>query len=233
MTSFVTFDIDWSPDWMIEDVLAILERHQVKSTWFVTHESRQVAALQNNPLVERGIHPNFMPNSSHGNSEAEVFDYIKAIVPEAVSMRTHGLVQSTGLLLRAADRYGMRLDSSLFLPPQAQGRLHDLAVGATRIRRAPFFWANDLTMQHPSPTWDTRTMLSGDQLRIFDFHPFHVMLNTNDYQLYEALKIKRSLPEWDRDFIAAHRASGPGPATFLAELAEAVQGHGGFLRDLL
>ena len=36
---FLTIDIDWAPDWMIEPFLNILIKEKVNSTIFVTHQS--------------------------------------------------------------------------------------------------------------------------------------------------------------------------------------------------
>lgn len=229
---FLTLDIDWSPDWMIEDVMATLERHKVRSTWFVTHDSPAIAALRGHPLVERGIHPNFLDGSSHGRSEAEVFGFVRGIVPEAVSMRTHGLFQSTGLLLRAAGQHGIRLDSSLFVPPDADGGPHDILVDDIVLRRVPYCWADDMTIRHPQPNWSSVPGNGAGTIRVFDFHPFHLMLNTVDYKLYEKLKGLRPLREWDRAFVASHRSQGGGPATFFSMLVETMS-PGGFLRELL
>ena len=58
----LTFDIDWAPDWMIEEVASILIEHNVKTTWFVTHASPAIDKLRQMPeLFELGIHPNRLP----------------------------------------------------------------------------------------------------------------------------------------------------------------------------
>src|SRR5207244_3974947 len=72
---------------------------QVRATWFVTHMSPAISRLRRNPeLFELGIHPNFLPGSTHGDTPDAVLRHCRALVPDAVSMRTHCLVQSTLLL---------------------------------------------------------------------------------------------------------------------------------------
>ena len=95
----ITIDIDWAPDFMIDYCMQILLVAQVKATWFITHKSPMLDKLRQYPdLFELGIHPNFYPNSSHGESEEAIIGYCMDLVPEARSMRTHGLCQSSYLL---------------------------------------------------------------------------------------------------------------------------------------
>lgn len=117
-TDFIlTFDVDWAPDNVIDYVAEILTEHKVKATWFITHESDAINRLsKNSDLFELGIHPNLLNGSTHGKTEDEILKHMKAIVPNAVSMRTHGLYQSTNFLTKAAKEYGILNDVSLFLP---------------------------------------------------------------------------------------------------------------------
>ena len=51
------------------------------------------------------MHPNFLPGSTQGDTARAVLDHCLAIVPEASTMRTHGLFQSSALLaLLAGDK---------------------------------------------------------------------------------------------------------------------------------
>ena len=221
---------------MLDDIVQVLTENGIKSTWFVTHASPAIERMRLLPdLIELGIHPNCLPNSSHGTDEAAVLKYVKDIVPDAVSMRTHGLYQTSAFLIRAAQHYGIRIDSSLFLP-DARGCCHyDIRVDDTCLRRMPFCWADDTTMRHPSPEWSF-AYAAGDseRVRVFDFHPFHVALNTVDYSVYEDLKSQLPLPKWSRSFIAPHRADGEGPRTVFQQMTAAMAGTRTlFLKDLL
>jgi hypothetical protein len=219
--TFVTFDVDWSPDWMIEDVCRILDSHDAPSTWFVTHDSPAIRKLRlRADRVELGIHPNCLPGSTHGRSEREALAHVKRIVPEAVSMRTHGLYQTTAFLLLAAAEFGIRLDSSIFMPI-FDAMPFDLRVENIHMTRIAFFWADDLTMRDPHGSWQLPDGLQDPGTRVFAFHPFHIALNTTDYSLYERLKKECPLPQWSESFVAAHRNPGDGPRTFLEKLVRA------------
>jgi hypothetical protein len=233
--TIVTFDVDWAPDWMIDDALERLARRGIKSTWFVTHASPAIERLRGRgDLVELGIHPNCLPGSSHGGTEAEALAFVKRIVPDAVCMRTHSLYQTSPFLLRAAAEFGIRLDSSLYVPERGGIPPHDWRVDDIVLRRVPFGWADDLAMRAPRPDWSLPAAPNGKGPRVFDFHPVHVALNTGDYAAYEKLKARRPLPQWTQDFVAPHRGEGPGVGTFLEALLTTLSGRPTFfLRDLL
>src|SRR5437588_10311456 len=95
----LTFDVDWAPDYMIDFVAERLLKDRMRPTWSVTHESPAIERLRSNSdIFELGVHPNFLPGSSHGGNTHDVLRSCMAMVPEAQSFRTHSLVQSTPLL---------------------------------------------------------------------------------------------------------------------------------------
>ena len=49
---FVTVDIEWSKDEIIEDVINLVEKKNIPVTWFVTHETKLLGRLRENPLFE-------------------------------------------------------------------------------------------------------------------------------------------------------------------------------------
>ena len=90
----VTLDIDWAPDWMVEDVVERLVRAGVRATLFATHDSPLLRSLEGNSEIEIGLHPNFLPGSSHGSTPEEIFATLRSWYPRATACRTHSLVQS-------------------------------------------------------------------------------------------------------------------------------------------
>jgi hypothetical protein len=231
----VTIDVDWSPDWVIEEVTELLLRRGVKSTWFVTHASPAIERLRTRPdLFELGVHPNRLANSSHGTNDVEVLRYVKALVPEAVSMRTHGLYQTSAFLLAAARDFGIRIDSSLYLPASIAA-VFDFSFDGVTLRRAPFSWADDVAIRACVPDWTLPADLtSAPGLKIFAFHPIHLVLNTIDYGVYEHLKTVAPLPQWDRALIEPRRFPGVGPRTVFEQLIAALApGRPIQLKDLL
>ena len=187
--ALITIDVDWAPDFMIDHVAAVLLATSVKSTWFVTHGSAAIDRLRLRPdLFELGIHPNFQAGSSHGSTPSDVIKHCMEIVPEAVSMRTHSLVQSTPLLQRTVQLSPVRVDLSLFLPGvPAVGPLVQHVTSPALIR-VPYTWEDDDEMARPEPRWDPTAVLLGPRPVIFDFHPVHIYLNSNSMRAYERLK---------------------------------------------
>lgn len=93
--ALLTLDIDWAPDCTIEWIARTLVARQVRATWFVTHLSPAVERLRDHPdLFQLGIHPNFLAGSSHGDTTDAVLGHCMGLVPEALTMRSHALVQS-------------------------------------------------------------------------------------------------------------------------------------------
>lgn len=45
-TALLTLDIDWAPDFIIDEVVSILVKNNVKATWFITHNSPAIDRLR-------------------------------------------------------------------------------------------------------------------------------------------------------------------------------------------
>jgi hypothetical protein len=231
----ITIDIDWAQDWVIDYTAKILIENNVKATWFVTHRSEAVDRLKRySHLFELGIHPNMLSGSTHGNSEDEVLGHIKSIVPDAISMRTHGLYQSTNFLVKAAKGYGIAIDVSLFLPRATNLLPHRLNWGGSNLWRIPYFWEDDSEMFEDDPIWDlSNKRLEHYGLKVFDFHPIHIVLNTDKYEKYVNLQKIRPLSEWDEAFIQEHTNKGNGTGRFFLQLVEELRGKGACIKDII
>jgi len=56
---FITMDLDWACDDVLNDTIDLVERYDVAVTWFVTHDTPVLERLRENPKFELGLHPNF------------------------------------------------------------------------------------------------------------------------------------------------------------------------------
>lgn len=219
----ITFDVDWAPDWCVELCADLCERAAVPATFFITHASPALAALRRQPSVELGLHPNFLPGSSHGETPRAVLDHCLALVPEASAMRTHGLFQSSALFALVSDHYPrIETDVSLLLPFHRNLAPTDLFMGAShrRLTRLPYCWEDDVAATWPEWRWNADPMTSPG-LAIFAFHPIHVALNTARLEPYEALKhalAGKPLAAVNREELAPFIDHGPGTRDFLARL---------------
>jgi hypothetical protein len=187
----ITLDIDWAPDIAIDFVADQLIRQQVRATWFVTHHSPAVERLRTYPeLFELGIHPNFLPGSTHGTTPEEVLETCMGLIPDAKSMRTHALFQSTPLLMTVMRKTKIIADASLFLPYTDFIRPCEYYCDGKTLLRFPFFWEDDFEMLHSPPLWNCLQEYASPGLKIFNFHPIHIYLNSCNYQAYNLLKAR-------------------------------------------
>ncbi len=227
----ITLDLDWAPDFMIDAAAQALLDREVKATWFVTHDSPAVARLRERPdLFELGIHPNFLAGSSHGSTPQEVVAHCAALVPGARAVRTHCLLQSTPLhdaLLEGSD---VEVDLSLFLPGARGVEAVEQWSPGGRLVRLPYVWQDNMEMYSPAPNWDAAGLLDAPGLRIFDFHPVHVWLNSADFAPYERMKASMPLPEVTELHAFGFRNGGPGAMTAFLDLADALAADGGGAR---
>ncbi len=227
----LSFDIDWAPDFVIDAIAEKLVAHSVKATWFVTHASPAVSRLAARPdLFELGIHPNFLPGSDHGCTPAEALAFVTGLVPNAVSVRTHALVQSGPILDAILTHTSVTVDSSLFLPRMPAIRPVPYWRRGTRtIWRVPFFWSDLAEAELDVPDWTLASLLEGGPgLKVLDFHPIHVYLNSTDGESYAGLKREVArLAEAAPDVVRRYRHDGAGAGTLFSAVVDhlASEGH--------
>ena len=219
----LTFDIDWAPDWAINVCVELCSKACVSATFFATHQSDSLEMLRANPQFEVAIHPNFLPGSSHGEEMKTVIDHCLSFVPEASSIRSHGLVQSTRLFECIADYYPqLSVDASLLLPMHSHLLPFEMPFGSSRRRltRIPGYWEDDVAAIDTGWCWN-RTLPDGEGLQVLTFHPIHVALNTATLNNYEELRrqVGRSnLPTVSEREALPFYHQGEGTRTFLERI---------------
>ncbi len=179
-----TSDIDWAPEEVIEDTLALFQEHGVKCTLFATHASSIISSC-NRSLFEIAIHPNFnsLLNGKEGSID-RILDAILEIYPGSKGVRSHSLMQSTLILSKFLER-GLIYDSNYFLPYSKNSQPFKLWNGMIRI---PFNWEDDIHCLYGFSFEDSQIDISQDSLNVFNFHPIHVYLNTETLSRYESAK---------------------------------------------
>ena len=180
----LTVDIDWAPDYMLEDAYVLLK--DASPTLFATHESPLLKILSSE--VDVGIHPNLSSGSSHGDNIHDVVSFFQSL--EYVNfewLRFHVLGHAYPDLEVLANN-GTQIDSSYcllngkFIVPHLQPGL-DMVM-------APYFWEDGLRLKSGANDefidWDAQG------LKIFDFHPIDIYFNTPNIEYRN--KIKRLYP---------------------------------------
>ena len=188
----IILDEDWAPDFVIEDVKSLLESNQIKSTWFITHRSDILNDFKkDSELFELGIHPNFLPNSTHGQTTQAVMEHCLDILPDTKSMRAHAYAQSSLLYSFVATHTSIAIDASIFIPHADHLAPFQYWIGNRSIYRTPVFWEDDNEMKIPGFRWDVDQIdLLKPGLKIFAFHPIHIYLNTSTMAQYINMKNK-------------------------------------------
>jgi hypothetical protein len=202
-TVCLTLDVDWASDEILADALALVDELGVPYTVFCTHSTPILEGLDP-ARVELAWHPNFLA----GRDEAEVLDELAVAFPDAVGVRAHALYfhsRLVPLLLRRGIHYVA----------------HDLRFAATGLHsethwsglvNVPGFWEDDVhSMVHGGDFQPGTVDVVGAGLKVFDFHPIHLRLNTDHMARYERA---RSDIEAGRS-LAGHVNPGRGSRSFL------------------
>lgn len=216
---FLTFDIDWAHDIVLLDTIDLLESAGVSATLFVTHETKLLERLRANNKFELGVHPNFnflldAKGVSGGNAK-QVVEQILALVPEAKSVRSHSMTQNSRLL-DIFKESGLTHDVNHFIPAHTNIELCPwyLWNGLCRI---PYFWEDDIACMY-SLKDNMEELALSQSLKVFDFHPIHIFLNTEHLDRYERTRHLHSNP----NELIKHRYEGEGTRTRLIELLKLV-----------
>lgn len=181
-----TCDIDWAPEEVIADTISLFEKYNVKCTFFSTHHSEELSKC-NKKLFETAIHPNFnlLLTGSSPKTFDDILDEILDIHPEARGVRSHSMMQSSVILKKFADK-NLIYDANHFLPYCKNVKPFKLWTGMVRI---PYNWEDDVHWTYGYDFDRSRIDLMDEGLNIFDFHPIHIFINTeNKYRYLEAKK---------------------------------------------
>lgn len=168
----LTFDIDWAPDFVIKDIFDCLESFDFAATAFCTHPS---VVLQGTayPKVERGLHPNFLPNSTQGQSPEEIMKYLRKNYPDGIGIRCHSLTYTCSYW-NLFSLNGIKYESNLLLQYQEHIKPFYHHSGILRI---PFIWADDNHILYGREFSVDQMRLNLPGLKVVNFHPLNIYLN--------------------------------------------------------
>ena len=182
-----SLDIDWAPEEVIKDSLALFELYNIKCTLFSTHDS-QVIKNSNKNLFEVAIHPNFnnlIDGNADGESATKIIEDLIEIYPDAKGVRSHSMTQSSKLL-GLFKKKGLIYDSNQFLPYNWSIAPYECWTG---IKRIPYNWEDDIHFIYKkSFKFDFEEIYDENKNFIFDFHPVHIYLNTDSELTYNRAK---------------------------------------------
>ena len=236
-TVAITLDVDWAPDYIIEDTARLLIERRVKATWFVTHASPALKMLrEHSEIFELGIHPNFKEGSSHGRNMAEVVAHCMDLVPEAVSARSHGLIQSDYLWRYYVESSPIRRECSTFLGHAPGAYPSRFFWKGKELLRIPYNYQDNIEMDMPRPVWDAGVFLGRKTgIQMLDFHPFYIYTNASSMAVFETVKmLGRPFHELSEQELLPHRRRGHGARSMFISALNYVSEHGwgGRVKDI-
>ena len=187
---FLTFDVDWASDKVLSFTLDILEKYSIKATFFITHETTLIKRMADNPNIEVGIHPNFNHlldgDARYGKNMAEVLKNFKKLSLNSCSVRSHSMVQGTQLL-ELFEKHKLVFDCNHFIPYDAGIELKPWFFWNNTIIKVPYFWEDDVHCRH-GWEWNPQIYAKAKGIKVFDFHPIHIYLNTEHLDRYHQAK---------------------------------------------
>lgn len=191
---YITFDMEWVCDEVLEYVHNLIEENHVKATITVTHRTDYLEELRKDKNIELGIHPNFnslISGDCEWNDCDSIINKLMELIPEAVTVRSHSLTESS-MILEKFTQYGIKNELNLYVPPIAGTVLHPF-IGYGGIRRIPFIFEDDIALMNKKNSIDDYSVeyYLGEEFdlpRVFNFHPNHIYLNTEKIERYNETK---------------------------------------------
>ena len=191
--SILSLDLDWAIDEILEDTLDLILEAEIKATMFVTHETPVLDKMRESPLISLGVHPNFNPllkGDPDANSPSEVFSDVMKIVPEAKVLRSHSMTHS-GLWLDAYKEIGLTHLSQYYM-----GGLEVIQPikHVNGLVEVPVYFADDgylFVEDHgkwKNPSEMQILAVQPDSVKVYNFHPIHIALNSNSFTLYNSTR---------------------------------------------
>jgi len=225
-----TTDIDFAPEWAIEETIDFFKRVEVPLTPFITHPSPVIIKEYGSKEKQRyvGLHPWFR-SRMHGETGREVIENIRKLWPVSRAIRPHGFFTKSKYDF-AYLNMGIRYDSSpcLFLQPYCMP-----LRSCSGLIKFPVWWEDDIAMKYVKRKFlrvDTiidNLVIPG--LKIVNVHPLYFALNLANVEIAE-IKLYRMADTnlWmrtvtkhiDSDRWRDYIFKGEGVQTFITQLIQ-------------
>jgi|TARA_Y100000782_G_scaffold108470_1_gene132144 hypothetical protein len=189
-----TSDIDWSSESIIKYSHDILSGDDLKITYFITHSSPFLNELNASNKIDLLIHPNFLPNSSHGDSFKEVIDYCMNLVPNADGFRSHRYFEVNDIMDDFAKR-GFRFVSNHCT--RCETNIKPLKHRSGLLSIPIFLEDGGYLIMDPTLNFDNLIpRLKSPGLKVINFHPAHMAFNTPNFAYTRSIKDSFSREIW-------------------------------------
>jgi len=187
---YLTFDMDWVNDDVLKYFYEQIYRADIQSgVLYVTNYSKFLEDIRKDGWLELGIHPNFnwllCGEEKHGSIDTIITE-LKGIVPEAVTARSHSLVTGTQIN-QCFYEHGIKYVSNYLYEPSGHMRIQCFKdyLGLIHV---PFFFEDDIYLMNKVRLSVYDYLEKYDVPLVFNFHPIHLFLNTENRRRYESSK---------------------------------------------
>lgn len=190
----LTIDADWCEDSILAETIEIVEDYGVPATWFLTNDSYLLPRLFDNPKFEIGIHPNFSRQLEGGATESAESELRRLLetFPGCKSIRSHSIVSSSPLSKLFAE-HGLTHESNYFIPFSDEFMIRPW-IETCGLIQVPFCWADDASLIFGSDVFGG-PFFASPSLKVLDFHPIHIFLNTESMGHYESTRADHRSPD--------------------------------------
>lgn len=190
-----TSDIDWASEATIRYSHELVATDVIQITYFNTHPSPYLTQLHERQLIKLLVHPNFLPDSSHGNGFKEVIDYCLRLVPTADGFRSHRYFEVNDIMDDLASR-NFKFVSNICTRCEVGLRPFYHRSGLVSI---PIFLEDGgYLMMDKTLNFDRLIpALSAPGLKVINFHPAHMAFNTPDFAYTRSVKDRLSRSAWN------------------------------------
>lgn len=190
-----TADIDWASEVVIQYSHDILCGDNLKLTYFNTHPSLFLNQLSLDKKIRLLIHPNFLPDSSHGNSFKDVMNYCKTLVPDADGFRCHRYFEVNDILDDFFQQ-GFKFFSNHCT--RCETDIKPLVHRSGLLSLPIFLEDGGYLLMDPALDFNQLIpKLASPGLKIINFHPAHMAFNTPDFMYTRKIKDRVSRASWN------------------------------------
>lgn len=220
-----TSDIDWASEAVIEHYFQKMPMEMLKLTVFVTHKSEVIEREYLAGRIVRGIHPNFLPGSSHGNTFREVIETCLSFAPEATCTRSHRAfdVTDTAHLLR--NEYHIKCCSNTITTLAPKITPYWLE---SKLLQIPVFFEEGSFLYNRLGLSIQPYMkfFTAPGLKVISFHPVNMAFNTPEISWMRQIKDSLTREEFnhiDTDMIEQRKNREKGAFDLVTEIIELTQ----------
>ena len=166
---FLTADVDWAPDFCIENLFELVNKYGLKLTVFATHSSE---LLKNPPdFIEVGIHPNFLKTDYE--SIKKTTNKLLQIYPNSLGSRSHRNIFGHSIA-KVLSEFGLAYDVSNLLWNQS---ILGIVNDPNELKRISYFWEDGIHLEYQIPLDWSLINLNSPGIKIINVHPVLIYLN--------------------------------------------------------